>query len=412
MSAAQQLLNSQVTRDDEIEESLWTKFTQQRLKAWQISLPPHCAIALYLLGGVAFMVLGFSLLLISWSVEEHTLDYTDFSSDDLLSGRLNAMEIEVTKDMTPPIWVYYELEGFHQNHRRYVKSRDNRQLEASEPISVEARDLRACSPAVMGDAGRPLYPCGLVAHSVFNDSFAFVKQDPGEGNRWTMLDVDSSARTIAWPADVDGGKFANYNPEAKHPSGPKNQELLDMWLIRRFPPVACVQTSMAPSMRYKPLYVGTRDAKVPAAGKGAGLRTVTVADCKGYFTDHPKCNFADIDGNSVPCSGPEYKEVAVPDWGVASGHFMAWMRIAGLPNFRKLWGKIDEPLVKGTRLKVYVASHFVVKPFEGRKAVVISTSSSLGGRNDFLGKGYLLVGLCCLLFGAWFLWNHLSPASS
>jgi hypothetical protein len=88
---------------------------------------------------------------------------------------------------------------------------------------------------------------------------------------------------------------------------------------------------------------------------------------------------------------------------------MVWMRVAGLPTFRKLWGKIDEKLAAGTRLKVYVASHFDVTGFGGRKALVISTSSSLGGRNDFLGYGYLLVGLCCLIFGAWFLWKHLFP---
>ena len=25
-------------------------------------------------------------------------------------------------------------------------------------------------------------------------------------------------------------------------------------------------------------------------------------------------------------------------------HFIVWMRTAGLPNFRKLWGKIEEDL--------------------------------------------------------------------
>lgn len=34
----------------------------------------------------------------------------------------------------PPTYVYYELEGYYQNHRRYVKSRSAHQLlgEASE----------------------------------------------------------------------------------------------------------------------------------------------------------------------------------------------------------------------------------------------------------------------------------------
>mmetsp|Transcript_88514 Transcript_88514/g.139879 ORF Transcript_88514/g.139879 Transcript_88514/m.139879 type:complete len:96 (+) Transcript_88514:2-289(+) len=90
---------------------------------------------------------------------------------------------------------------------------------------------------------------------------------------------------------------------------------------------------------------------------------------------------------------------------------MVWMRVAGLPTFRKLWGRIDEKLEAGTKLKVYVASHFPVTSFGGKKKVVISTSSALGGRNDFLGYGYILVGICCVIFGTWFLGKNLCPGS-
>lgn len=33
------------------------------------------------------------------------------------------------KDVKGPIYVYYQLDNFYQNHRRYVKSRDNEQLQ-------------------------------------------------------------------------------------------------------------------------------------------------------------------------------------------------------------------------------------------------------------------------------------------
>lgn len=35
---------------------------------------------------------------------------------------------EVKKDMAKPVYVYYELSNFFQNHRTYVKSRSNDQL--------------------------------------------------------------------------------------------------------------------------------------------------------------------------------------------------------------------------------------------------------------------------------------------
>lgn len=374
------------------DEGLLDQFKQQRLKAWQSILPPWAVIALYFIGGCVFLVLGVVLLLMSWGVQEHTMYYgdTEYHSKPDVNGVVDLSFI-VEKDMEPPIWVYYQLDKFHQNHRRYVKSRDDNQLQAPVPAKVSEQDLSACKPAVTSNDGRALYPCGLVARSVFNDTFAFVKKGPKD-DTWKQLDVDSSAKTIAWAADVESGKFKNYNPEDKHEDGRQYQEALDMWMVQRFPPVSCMQTGLSDVKRYKPAYVATKEIngkKVPA--------------CQDYGSENPKCNFVDKAGNAIVCPGGDYKLKVNPDWGLTSGHFMTWMRVAGLPHFRKLWGKIDEPLAAGTEVKVYVADNFPVEGFGGQKAVVVSTSSTLGGRNDFLGIGYLVVGVCCLIAGIYFL---------
>lgn len=39
---------------------------------------------------------------------------------------------------------------------------------------------------------------------------------------------------------------------------------------------------------------------------------------------------------------------SVSGWGVENGHFVAWMRPAGTPTFRKVYGRIDEELQVGT----------------------------------------------------------------
>jgi len=41
------------------------------------------------------------------------------------------IEINVTTQMSPPIFFYYELDGFYQNQRDYVKSRDYGQMRAA-----------------------------------------------------------------------------------------------------------------------------------------------------------------------------------------------------------------------------------------------------------------------------------------
>jgi hypothetical protein len=300
--------------------------------------------------------------------------------------------------MEPPIWVYYQLDGFHQNHRRYIKSLSYAQMkETATPVIDQSRLQDSCHPWVTTDA-RVNYPCGLIARSVFNDTYMLQVKHSAK-HAWEIVDVNSAAKTIAWAADTDG-KFRNLDPEKRVIDEAENQVHLNMWVNQYFPPVECRQINTAKP--YVPVYVASR--KMPdKTGKG----TVLTTDCRGYKSkEGPTCNFTRL-GKDFRCDG-DYVLKQVEDWGIESGHFIVWMRIAGLPTFRKLWGRIDEPLKKGSTLRVQFADHFPVKEFFGRKAFVISTASALGGRNDFLGYGYMVVGCCCLVFAAGFLWKHIA----
>jgi len=77
------------------------------------------------------------------------------------------IQLSIKEKMNPPIYVYYQLTNFYQNHRRYVKSRNDDQLRGERPS-----DLSTCSPLESWD-NKPLNPCGLIANSFFNGSYFY-----------------------------------------------------------------------------------------------------------------------------------------------------------------------------------------------------------------------------------------------
>lgn len=98
-------------------------------------------------------------------------------------------EIIVEKEMLGPIYVYYELGNFYQNHRRYVKSRSYKQLMGEEVKLLDA--AKQCDPVVTNkdmnkefaydkvtrlDPEKVAIPCGLIAKSVFNDTYMLSRK--------------------------------------------------------------------------------------------------------------------------------------------------------------------------------------------------------------------------------------------
>jgi hypothetical protein len=64
-------------------------------------------------------------------------------------------------------------------------------------------------------------------------------------------------------------------------------------------------------------------------------------------------------------------------------HFINWMRISGLPNFSKLWGKIHQDLPAGDYVMT-IGNNFSLKEWSGNKYFILTTNSSAGGANYLL----------------------------
>jgi len=89
--------------------------------------------------------------------------------------------------------------------------------------------------------------------------------------------------------------------------------------------------------------------------------------------------------------------------------FIVWMRTAGLPNFKKLYRIIDEDIQPGT-YQIDIGNNYPVSEFNGRKFVVLSTTTWIGGKNPFLGWAYIVVGIICFVQGVVFGIKHkISP---
>jgi len=81
------------------------------------------------------------------------------------------------------------------------------------------------------------------------------------------------------------------------------------------------------------------------------------------------------------------------------------MRSAGLPNFRKLWGRIPAGL-DASEYTVVIENVYNVTSYEGEKKFLLSTSNAFGGNNSVMATVYLIFGGLCGLFSILYFGLH------
>lgn len=347
-----------------------TKFKQQRLNAWQPVLTPERVSLIFLLIGIIFIPIGAVLLQKSNEIVEVSLQYDGDGADSSASScaitEANAatacsVTLTVPEKMEGTVWVYYQIDNFYQNHRRYVKSRSATQLLGEE--DVDGNFKTDCDPLYETDSNLKLNPCGLIANSMFNDVIEL-----------STVAYDMSTSDISWQSDR--------NDKFKQVAGFKSAQC-----TIALPCTTVAETALACT----------------------GLLSAT--DCESY-TDSTGTDYVFYypDNAKTQYLYETYPDIISPLEGVESERFIVWMRTAALPNFRKPYGKISGGVEKGTDLTFAITNNFDVSEFEGKKYIVLSTVNAYGGKNPFLGVAYLVVGALCLFFSViFFLKQKLYP---
>jgi hypothetical protein len=161
------------------------------------------------------------------------------------------LQFDIENDIGPPVLMYYRLTEFYQNHRRYVRSFDMDQLKghARSNSSIDGSD---CDPLRTRD-GKAIYPCGLIANSLFNDTFEAPIQINAQNRTYNMVE-----KGIAWEADRDLYGKSDYTNDQVVP--PPN------WKVRY--PHGYTDSNPIPNLQEnEPFQVWMRTAGLPTFSK-------------------------------------------------------------------------------------------------------------------------------------------------
>lgn len=222
-------------------------FLQQRLKSYNPIFTPGLTVSIFLSICAIFVLFGGILIGISKKTNEIKIYYQECSSmastDDFTTIPKTYVEsyfhqlknpdediLEAQWKYTPdpnavdtgnsfsengtcqirfttpyvirkPVYMSYLIKDYYPNHRRYALSFNEDQLEGKETTIDEIHTSTGIKCAELykdDETGKQIYPCGLIANAMFNDSFSMTLIN--ENNQKQNFIMDNSS--ITWSTNA------------------------------------------------------------------------------------------------------------------------------------------------------------------------------------------------------------------
>lgn len=285
-----------------------------------------------LISSAVLMVIGCAMALHSNNIAEQVLAYGSTCEGEQLtnySRTCDTLTITINQKISQPVYLYYHLTHFWQNHFLFVRSLSEGQLFEDVPSDTEACEETKNVLGVDEDGdGRIIIPCGVQAWSHFNDEITVnVKDSQGVSKCTDCLDNTNIA------LDIDKNRFDDFNANSTDHDG----------------------------------YTST----VPAE------------DTWGEDGD---ASWGRLFGHSYvrgPISNPNIQDESL----------MVWMRYAPTSNFKKIHSIIHQDLEQGDVLEFSIINKFNSDIYNGKKELILTEAGSFGGKHQFLSTVFILSGL-------------------
>lgn len=189
----------------------YVRFVRQELEAgWKPVPTAKSSILFFAVLALSMLPLGIVFLFQTLHVDEERVRYDNKGSFEALNntqriarlsdgnGEALVFNHTILEDIDAPVYLYYELPDFFQNHKRYVRSRDDDQLGGEN----DGKGASRCRPERFLPDQEPtransINPCGLLPWSYFNDTFEATLIPKDEPNV-TLAIVDDD---ISWEWD-------------------------------------------------------------------------------------------------------------------------------------------------------------------------------------------------------------------